>query len=83
MMGSRTVRIRVGARGVLRQLAREDGEPMQEVLARAVEAYRRLRFLKRVNESYVALRSDPLAWQAELDERAIWDNALLDDLEHD
>ena len=82
-MSSTTVRIKLETREALRRLAEEEAEPMQEVLAHAVEAYRRQRFLERANESYAELRADPVAWQAELDERALWDGTLLDGLEND
>jgi hypothetical protein len=80
-MGSTTVRIKIETREALRQLAQESDEPMQEVLARAVEAYRRQRFLERTNEAFAALRADPIAWQTEVEERAIYDGALMDGLE--
>lgn len=36
--------------------------------------------LEATNRAYEALRADPAAWQAELDERAIWEVTLLDGL---
>jgi len=58
-------------------------EPTQQVLAKAVEAYRRQRILKRTNVAYAVLRSDQQAWQELLDERAKWDITLADSLEGD
>jgi hypothetical protein len=82
-MNSTTVRITEETREALRQMAREANAPMQEVLARAVEAYRRQCFLERANDAYAELRADPVAWQEELAERALWDATLADGLEHD
>ena len=80
-MGSTTVRIREETREALRQLANEVGEPMQEVLAKAVEVYRRQHILERANAAYAALRADPEAWQSEQQERREWEATLADGLE--
>jgi hypothetical protein len=65
----------------LRELADETGQSMQELLAEAVEALRRRRLLELTNEAYAALREDPVAWEAELAERRLWDVTLADGLE--
>ena len=80
-MPGATVRIKEETRAILRELARQTGEPMQEVLAKAVEVYRRQRVLTLTNAAYAALRADPASWQAEQEERATWDATLADDLE--
>lgn len=80
-MASTTVRITEQTREILRELAEETGESMQDVLARAVESYQRQRFWQRVNAAYSKLRSDPEAWQQELEERAAWDVTLKDGLD--
>ena len=54
---------------------------MQELLAKAVEAYRWQRVLALTNAAYAALREDPASWQAVQEERAAWDAALADGLE--
>jgi hypothetical protein len=51
---------------------------MQTLIEQAVEQYRRRLFLEGLNEDFKALREDPQAWQEELEERALWDNTLLD-----
>jgi hypothetical protein len=56
---------------------------MQEVLARAVEDYRRKRILDQTNAAYAALRADPDAWAEVLAERAELENTLADGLEDD
>jgi hypothetical protein len=75
-----TVRIREETRAALRDLARETNESLQEVLAKAVEAYRGKRILELTNSAYAVLREDPQAWREEQDERAAWDATLSDDL---
>ena len=80
---SAMIRVKDETRAILRALSREMNEPMQEVLARAVEAYRRQRILDLSNAAYAALRADPRAWQDLLDERAAWDVTLADGLEGD
>lgn len=68
---------------IVREIASEDHMSMPEVLARAVEEYRRRRFLKAANQAFAALRSRPQVWAEELEERAIWDETVSDGLEED
>lgn len=82
-MSSLTVRIDVRSHQTLSELAAQTGETMQALLARAIEDYRRKKFLEELNASYAALRSDPVAWQEELEERKLWENTLMDGLEDD
>lgn len=76
-----TIRISGEAHGVLKSLAAETGEPIQLLLDRAIEAYRRQRFFEELNAAYGALRGDPGDWEEERQERAAWDAALSDDIE--
>lgn len=62
-------------------LARENGLPMQTILDRAVEAYRRHSFLEALNADFAALRSKPNEWAEELEERKLWEETLADGLE--
>ncbi len=78
---SATVRISDPARRALRDLARSTGEPMSAVLDKAIECYRRQRFLEETNAGFAALRADEEAWEHELRERRIWEATLADDLE--
>ncbi len=80
-MSSPTVRISDAARTVLRELAAKDGASMQAVLEKAIEHYRRQRFLEATNAAYAALRHDPERWREELEERAAWEATLADGLE--
>ncbi len=77
-MPSTTIRISESTRRMLGELARQDGKSLQSVLDRAIETYRRQRFLEGLHNDFKALRSDPEAWRTEKEERAAWDAALAD-----
>ena len=65
----------------MRELAEREGEPMQAVLAKALEAYRRQRLLEESNRAYAKLKADPAAWEEELRERGLWESTLGDGVE--
>lgn len=76
-----TVRISDHTQDILRQLASDAGESMQDVADRAVEAYRRRQMIERTNAVYATMRLAPRGWDEELRERADWDATLADGLE--
>jgi predicted transcriptional regulator len=80
-MTTKMIRISDRTRSALLELASDSGESMQQVLARAVEAYRAQRLLERTNEAYARLRNSPDLWKEELEERALWERTLADGLE--
>jgi hypothetical protein len=82
-MASATVKIDAETYAKLRETAAEAGEPMIQVLAKAIEGYRRQTFLEALNNDFATLRGDSRAWNEELAERAAWDDVLADDLEGD
>jgi hypothetical protein len=73
--------MRSDTRAILRQLAREANEPMQETLAKAVEAYRRLRLLEATNAAYARLRRDASTWAEIEHEWTLWESTLADGLD--
>lgn len=75
-----STRISAPTREVLRKLADTSGDSMQVVLDRAVEMYRRQRFLEESNRAFAALRARPGMWKSERAERDAWDMTLADDL---
>lgn len=79
-MGHAMVRISEQAHQTLREMARTEHDSMQSVLEKAVEQYRRRRFLEDVNAGYLALREDPEAWKELGEERSAWDATLMDGL---
>ncbi len=80
-MSTMTVRIHQETHSSLKEMARQTGEAMADILAKALEEYRRQRFLQGLAEDFAALRNDPQAWDEELRERQAWDATLGDGLE--
>jgi predicted kinase len=81
LLATTLVRVREDVRATLQQLAQEESVSMQEILARAVEEYRRARIFERAHEAYAALRADPEAWKQELEERRAWEATLMDGID--
>jgi predicted transcriptional regulator len=77
-----TVRVTPETRAVLLELAKESKQPMQHIVARAVEQLRRQMVLERATRAYASLRARPDMWKEERDERLMWDGAIADDLEN-
>ena len=80
-MSTATVRVTDETRMTIQRLARESGQSMQSLIAKAVEEYKRHLLLQRTNEAYAALRAQPDRWADEQEERREWDATLTDDLE--
>ena len=70
-----------GTHDVLRKLAAATGEPLERILERAVESYRREQFYAEFDAAYARLQADPVAWEEELAERALWEVTLADGLD--
>ena len=77
-MATATVRINPETHEILRELAAREGKPMQAILDRAIEEYRRQRFLRESNAAYAVLRNNPKKWKEELAERKEWDATMTD-----
>jgi hypothetical protein len=75
-----TVDLSESAHQVLRTLSEQSGEPISAVLDKAIQQYRRQRFLDESNAAFQRLRDEPASWQEVLDERRVWDGALADGL---
>jgi hypothetical protein len=80
-VASTTVRVSEHTHELLRKLATATGEPLQKVLERAVETYRREQFYAEFNAAFERLRADPVAWSEELAERAELEGTLADGLD--
>ena len=78
---STTVRISEQTHQRLRELAEQAGEPMQAVMDKAIDQYRRQKFLEECHVAYCALQQDPAAWKDYQEETAAWDAALMDGLD--
>lgn len=79
-MSDTTVRIGAPIHTLLKQLAEAEGSTLQGILARALELYRRHRFLEQVNAGYAALQADTAASSAHAGEAAEWEATLADGL---
>jgi predicted transcriptional regulator len=82
-MASAMVRINPETHAKLKELSEHFGEPMPAVLDKAIEAFRRQTFLKKLAGDFATLRGDERAWAEEVAERKAWDNTLMDGLEDD
>jgi predicted transcriptional regulator len=80
-MASTKVRVSAETHDVLRKLAAATGEPLERILERAVESYRREQFYAEFDAAYARLQADPVAWEEELAERALWEVTLADGLD--
>ena len=67
------VRVSENLHQILRRLATIQGKSMQMILEQAVEEYRRKMFMAEMNAAFQALKDNPEAWQAEQDERKLWE----------
>ena len=77
---STAIRVDEPTRDALRELSKECDESMSRLVAQAVKDLRRKKFIESANAEYAALRADEGAWEAERQERAVWDAALADGL---
>jgi hypothetical protein len=82
-MGGTAVSIDAVTHAKLREMSAETGRPMIEVLAKAVEAYQRQRFLKGLNADFAALRDNRPAWAEEQAERTAWGATIVDNITGD
>lgn len=80
-MASTTVRVNERTHAVLRELVAATGKPLRQVLEDAVDMYRRDLFFADLDATYAKLRADPVAWEEELAERALWESTLADGLD--
>lgn len=81
MSDSCTVRIGRQAHRKLKVLAKSSGDSLTEALDKAIEAYRRERFLDEANAAYAALKKNKAGWRQEQTERREWDATMTDGLE--
>ncbi len=82
-MPTTSIRIDEQALAVLRELARKEQQPVQTVLKKAIDSYRREKFLEEANAAFAALRRNAEAWNEEQKERQIWEQTTEDGLERE
>jgi hypothetical protein len=78
---SSTVRLRPHTHQTLREITDLTGQPMQDVLDRAVEDLRRKVYLEGLSADYSAIRADPKSSKALDAENAVWNSTNQDGLE--
>ena len=78
---SATVRISEQGHRHLRELAARSNEPMQSVLDKALETYRRQKFWEEMDTAYAAIQNDPEASASEKAEFKLWEVTLMDGLD--
>jgi len=83
MSDSCTVRIGRRSHRMLKELAKSSGDSLTEALDKAIEAYRRERFLDEANVAYATLKRNKAGWRQEQVERQEWDATMTDGLEDD
>ena len=74
------MRIEEKTHQTLRKLSEQLKQPMQTIVSKAVEDFRRNQMFQEAHAAFAALRRDPKAWKEELDERQAWAGTLLDNL---
>lgn len=82
-MSAPTVRVSEASHRILKDLAKQTGQTMMDVLDEALDAYRRKLFFEQMNAGYAELRADPEAWSEVEAERKLWDATLMDGLDPD
>src|SRR4051794_15149990 len=80
-MSIQTVPIHDNAHRLLRELADKTGQSPEDVLDKALDAYRRKLFFEQLNAGYAELRADPQAWADHQAELRQWDATLMDGLD--
>ena len=82
-MSAPSVRLSEASHEILKELSRQSGQTMMDVLGKALDAYRRKLFFEQLNAGYAELRADPDAWTKHLAERKVWEATLMDGLDPD
>jgi hypothetical protein len=80
-MSAATVPISEASHQILKELAEKTGEPMLELLDKALVSYRRKVFFEQLDAGYADLRADPKVWAEVESERKVWDATLMDGLD--
>ena len=80
-MSGVTMKISRETHRLIESVARHEGKSMQDVVEKAVEAYRRAQMLRETNQAYRRLRRNSRVWREETAEREILDGALADGLQ--
>ena len=80
-MSQLTLNINKSTHEALLKLAESSGEPVQVVLDKAIENYRRTLFLVEANVAFEKLKINKDLWSEEISERLAWDQTIDDGVE--
>jgi hypothetical protein len=80
-MSASTVHLSEASQRILQELVSQTGQTQEEILAKALDTYRRKVFFEGLAADYAALKADPEAWAEELAERQLWEATLTDGLD--
>lgn len=78
MQKANVVRLNEVSYQTLREISKKNGETMQSMLEKAVAEIRRKEFFAELDNAYANLKSDKVAWQEELEERALFQQTSAD-----
>lgn len=78
---SLTVRIRSTTHSALQGLSKATGKTMQDVLALAIDEFRRKWMLAATSDALRELKKDRKAWKEMMAEQKLWEGTLADGLE--
>ncbi len=82
-MQTTTIRVSSSTHAALKQISKDESQPMQSVLDKLLRKYQAEQLLHRTNAAFAQLRSNSEQWDQEMEERAAWDQTLADDLKDD
>jgi len=80
---SKLMRINDSTVEKIEELSKITGQTKQKIMDRAITIYSYEQMLKKANEQYAILKSDPQAWKEMQHEREAWDTTLMDGLKDD
>jgi len=80
---SYSIRIDENVGKFLHEISQQEKISIQVVVEKAIENYRRQYVLAKTNRAYAKLRTNPKAWEEEINERRSWESTLSDGLEDD
>ena len=75
------VRISLGSKQVLDNIAKSQNLSLQKILDQILEKEQQRLFLMKVDQAFKHLKKDPVLWQEEQKERSITQQAGADDLD--
>lgn len=80
-MSTPAVQLSEASYRLLQELVTQTGQTPTQILAQALEAYRREVFFDQLNSGYAALRADPKVWAEVEEERRSMAGSLMDGLD--